>query len=87
VPFAVTRAERTGTGDPRPSIEERYGTQDGYMCAAKRAAEALVRDRFLLRADADRMIESAGRTAVLPPATASTPEQRRAAELVCRASS
>jgi hypothetical protein len=87
VPFAITRAERTRSGDPRPSIEERYGTQDGYACAVKRAADALVRDRFLLRADADRMIESAARTAVLPPLSGSTPDQRRAAELVCRASS
>jgi hypothetical protein len=87
VPFAVTRAERTGSGDPRQSIEERYGTQDGYLCAVKRAADALVRDRFLLRADADRMIESAGKTAILPPSSASTPDQRRVAELVCQASS
>ena len=87
VPFAVTRAERSTSGDPRPSIEERYGTQDGYVCAVKRAADALVRDRFLLRVDADRMIESAGKTAVLPASSASTPEQRRAAELVCRPSS
>ena len=87
VPFAVTRAERTKSGDPRLSIEERYGTQDGYLCAVMRAADALVRDRFLLRGDADRMIESAGKAAILPPSSASTPDQRRVAELVCRASS
>ena len=42
VPFALTRAEREKTGDPRRSIEERYGTQEGYACAVRRAAEALV---------------------------------------------
>jgi hypothetical protein len=87
VPFAVTPAARTRSGDPRLSIEERYGTQDGYLCAVKRAAEGLVRERFLLRADADRMIESAGAAAVLPPSSASTPDQRRVADLVCRAAS
>ena len=87
LPFAVTRADRTKTGDPRLSIQERYGTQDGYLCAVRRAADALVRDRFLLRADADRMIESAGRSAVLPPSGASAPEHRQLADLVCRASS
>ena len=87
VPFARTRAERTRAGDPRLSIEERYGTQDGYLCAVKGAADALVRDRFLLRPDADRIIESAGRASVLPPSDESPPDQRRIADLVCRASS
>ena len=87
VPFAVTRDERTKSGDPRLSIEERYGSLDGYLCAAKRAAGALVRDRFILQADADRLIDAAAKTAVLPASAASTPEQRRIADLVCRSSS
>jgi hypothetical protein len=87
VPFAATRDARTKAGDPRPSLEERYGTQEGYVCAVKRAAGDLVRDRFLLQSDADRLIDSAAKASVLPPATASTPDQRRIAELVCRSSS
>ena len=35
VPFAATRAERQASGDPRPSLEERYGTQDGYVCTVQ----------------------------------------------------
>ena len=31
VPFARTRAEREANGDPRPSIEERYESQDAYV--------------------------------------------------------
>ena len=62
VPFALTRAEREKSGDPRRSIEERYGTQEGYACAVRRAAEALVRDRFLLREDADRQIAAAAKS-------------------------
>jgi hypothetical protein len=84
MPFAVTRAERTKTGDPRPSIEERYGTREGYLCVVKRAAEALVRDRFLLQSDADRVIEAAAQAAVLPPSAASGPDLRQVAERVCR---
>jgi hypothetical protein len=87
IPFAVTRDERTKSGDPRPSIEERYGTQEGYLCAVKRAAGELVRDRFLLQDDAGRLIESAAKAAVLPPASASAPELRQIAGRACRSSS
>jgi hypothetical protein len=85
VPFAVTREERRKTGDPRPSLEERYGTQEGYVCTVKRAAGGLVRDRFLLPDDAQRLIDAAVNTSVLPPSAASAPDLRRVADLVCRA--
>jgi hypothetical protein len=39
VPFAVTRADRTATNDPRPSLAERYGTHAGYVAAVKAAAD------------------------------------------------
>jgi hypothetical protein len=84
LPFAVTRDARTKAGDPRLSIEERYGTHEGYLCAVKRAAGALVGDRFLLQGDADRLVESAARASVLPPGSASAPDLRRIADLVCR---
>jgi hypothetical protein len=29
IPFAETRAERLASGDPRPSLEERYGIHEG----------------------------------------------------------
>jgi hypothetical protein len=31
VPFAKTQAERLASGDPRLSLEERYGSHDGYI--------------------------------------------------------
>jgi hypothetical protein len=65
VPFAVTRQERLAAGDPRPSLEERYGTHDAYVEAVRRAAETAVRERFLLRADADRIIAEASAGDVL----------------------
>jgi hypothetical protein len=38
VPFAKTRAQREKTGDPRLSLEERYGTHQGYINAVIAAA-------------------------------------------------
>ena len=84
VPFAVTRAEREKSGDPRRSIEERYGTQEGYACAVRRAAEALVGERFLLREDADRQIAAASASRVLPAGADSSADARRLAEILCR---
>ena len=86
LPFAITRNERLRNNDPRLSIEERYGAQEGYMCVVRRAAHKLVRDRFLLSDDADRLIESAAKSPVLPAAADSPPELRRLADSVCRAS-
>ena len=39
VPFAITKAQRIANKDPRPSLEERYGTHDGYVAAVRKAAE------------------------------------------------
>jgi hypothetical protein len=51
IPFAATKAERVKTGDPRLSLEERYGTHDGYVAAVKTAAESLVRERLMRSED------------------------------------
>ncbi len=65
LPFARTRAEREARHDPRPSLEERYQTHDGYVRAVRAAAEAAVAERFLLPEDAARLIAEAGRSDVL----------------------
>jgi hypothetical protein len=59
IPFAKTRAERTASGDPRLSLEERYPTHEAYVTAVRRAAEELVRERLLLRADAEDIVRQA----------------------------
>ncbi len=59
VPFAKTKAERTTDGDPRPSIEERYGSRDAYVAKVNAAADALVRERLLLPADAAAYVRAA----------------------------
>ncbi|HKC55908.1 MAG TPA: alpha/beta hydrolase domain-containing protein, partial [Vicinamibacterales bacterium] len=50
--FARTKAERMATGDPRPSIEERYASADAYASAAKKAIDDLVARRLMLQEDA-----------------------------------
>ena len=68
------------TKDPRPSVEERYGTLEGYVCAVGRAARESVKDRFLLQDDADRLIREALASCVLPSNAESTPRNR---EIAC----
>jgi hypothetical protein len=66
IPFATTKADRLAAKDPRPSLEERYGNQRGYVMAVKAAAERAVNERFLLQEDADRLIQQAAASHVLP---------------------
>jgi hypothetical protein len=51
VPFAKDKAEREAAGDPRPSLEERYGGRDDYLRQVEAAASALVSLRYLLNED------------------------------------
>ena len=62
VPFAASVAERRASGDPRPAFDERFRDHAAYVRAVSDAADALVRDRFLLRADADEIVELARRS-------------------------
>jgi hypothetical protein len=55
-PFAATRAEREAAGDPRPSLEERYGDHAGYVRRVEQAAKKLVAERLLLAEDGERFI-------------------------------
>lgn len=59
IPFTRDLAERTRTGDPRPSLAERYGSRDAYVAKVRQAAEALVADRLLLPEDAAAMVSAA----------------------------
>lgn len=43
IPFARTAEERRASGDPRLSLEERYGNHEGYVGAVRRAAERALR--------------------------------------------
>ncbi len=65
IPFPRTKAEREASGDPRPSIEERYGTHENYVAKVKAAAQQLVKERFLVQEDADRLVSQAEASNVL----------------------
>lgn len=65
-PYAKTKAERLANGDPRLSLEERYGNAQGYVAAVTTAANDLVARRFMLRADAEAAIAAATARPVLP---------------------
>jgi len=65
IPFAITQADRLANGDPRLSLEERYGTHDGYVNAVSAAAANAVDRGFLLQVDADRLIGQAADSDVL----------------------
>jgi len=65
-PYAKTAANRIAAGDPRPSLEERYGNQAGYVAAVTQAANDLVARRFMLQVDADAAIAAAAADPVLP---------------------
>ena len=65
IPFAKTKKDRLAAGDPRPSLEERYGTHDHYVAIVRTAADNAVSERFLSREDADKMISQAKASDVL----------------------
>ena len=83
VPFAKTMADRLQRKDPRPSVEERYGTLNGYVCVVERAAAQAVTDRSLLQPDADRLITQAKGSGVLPNDTESPLRNRTIASDLC----
>ena len=55
IPFPDTPEERTATGDPRPSLLERYGDAAGYLQAVEAAAQALIEEGFMLEEDLPRV--------------------------------
>jgi hypothetical protein len=65
IPFAKTPEERKASNDPRPSLQERYGSHDGYVAAVGKAAERATKEGFLLPEDAAALIEAAKKSAVL----------------------
>lgn len=65
VPFARTLAERRASGDPRASLEERYGTHEGYVAAVRRAVARAWAAGFLLESDGASLVEAARASRVL----------------------
>ncbi|MBZ5489761.1 MAG: hypothetical protein LAO76_02385 [Acidobacteriia bacterium] len=57
IPLAKTAEERKKSGDPRPSIAERYASQAEYMGKFEQAAKKLIEQRFLLQEDLPAILE------------------------------
>ena len=59
IPFATTRSEREASGDPRPSIEERYESRQDFLDQIKAAALQLLADGYLLEEDMQPLLSQA----------------------------
>ena len=60
IPFPPTREEREASGDPRLSIEERYGSREDYLAQIRGAAEELVQQGYVLTEDVELLVSQAG---------------------------
>jgi hypothetical protein len=65
IPFARTAAERKAKNDPRPSLEERYGSHEGYIKAVMQATVRAISEGFLIEDDAKKLIAQARASKVL----------------------
>jgi hypothetical protein len=78
IPFAKTEAERLASGDPRPSVEERYPSFGRYYSEVIRAIDGLVKDRLMLCEDAateQARLLQAGLSAGVPEPRGNLPPQ------------
>jgi hypothetical protein len=57
IPFVRWRGDRGS--DPRPTLEERYGSKANYVKLVEAAAQRLQQERFLLAEDAQRLVRDA----------------------------
>ena len=65
IPFARTSLERQANNDLRPSLQERYGSHEGYVEAVAKASKRAVAEGFLIQDDATALINAAQASAVL----------------------
>jgi hypothetical protein len=65
IPFARTKAEREAGGDPRASLEERYGDHAGFVARVKKAVARQAAAGWLLPDDAARLVDEAEHSDVL----------------------
>lgn len=67
LPFAVDKAAREASGDPRPSIAERYASGAEYFAKVEAVVSGLVADRLLLPNDAEQYLARARREPLIAP--------------------
>lgn len=54
--FVPTQAARQASGDPRPSLEERYASRDAYLEQVRAAVQKLINERYLLAEDIELVV-------------------------------
>ena len=59
IPFAKTAQDRKRTGDPRPSIAERYANEQDYLSRYSQAVDRLVSMRWILPEDRGTVLSRA----------------------------
>jgi hypothetical protein len=64
IPFAKLKTDRSASGDPRLSLQERYADHATYVSLVTAAAKKLEADGFLLDADAQAYITAANAASV-----------------------
>jgi hypothetical protein len=64
IPFAKTLADRTASGDPRPSLQERYADHATYVAKVTAAAQQLQQQRLLVDIDVQSYVNAASAAAV-----------------------
>lgn len=57
LPLPVTKADRQSAGDPRESLEERYGTLDKYLANLATKCRELEAGGYLLTEDTERVLK------------------------------
>lgn len=67
LPFPLDKAAREASGDPRPSIAERYKSGADYLAKVQAVVAQLLADRLILPEDADLYIERARREPRVAP--------------------
>jgi hypothetical protein len=82
-PFWDTQSNRLAAGDPRLSLEERYGTSAGYQCVVQQAVTNAVQQRFLLSSDATTLLTMASSSNVLAAPFVPTTADTRLGEQLC----
>jgi hypothetical protein len=60
LPFPRTASEREKTGDPRPSIAERYPSRENYLSRYGKAVDILVKQRSILEEDGAALLTRGG---------------------------
>ena len=58
--FPPTKSARQASGDPRPSIEERYGSREAYLEQGREVTHQLAAEGYILEEDVENVVSACG---------------------------